>query len=57
VRERIELDLDCGLLVFEDGEWRLRTNTHTFHAAPPRRPPAPPSPPPPRRLLLILVGL
>jgi hypothetical protein len=45
VRERIELDLDCGLLVFEDGEWRLRTNTHTFHAAPPRR------------LLLILVGL
>ena len=24
VRDPIELDLDCGLLIFEDGEWRLR---------------------------------
>lgn len=24
MRDPIELDLDCGLLIFEDGEWRLR---------------------------------
>ena len=27
VRDPIELDLDCGLLIFEDGEWRLRKSS------------------------------
>jgi hypothetical protein len=31
VRDPIELDLDCGLLIFEDGEWRLRKSW--LHAA------------------------
>ena len=26
MRDPIELDLDCGLLIFEDGEWRLRAS-------------------------------
>lgn len=29
VRDPIELDLDCGLLIFEDGEWRLRKSSDT----------------------------